>query len=101
MYDANQCNLSVWSYVLGVCAFVCMSITASYQCLQLLVFLVFSGEYQLDILINNAGIMFAPYNITVDGFEQTIASNYLGTSLCLFAVFILHRLNLSTSSLYY
>ncbi|KAK2140137.1 hypothetical protein LSH36_1471g00003 [Paralvinella palmiformis] len=35
-------------------------------------------EYQLDILINNAGIMFAPYNITVDGFEQTIASNYLG-----------------------
>ncbi|XOV94992.1 MAG: oxidoreductase [Bacteroidota bacterium] len=33
---------------------------------------------QLDLLINNAGIMMTPYKITEDGFENQLASNYLG-----------------------
>jgi len=33
---------------------------------------------QLDLLINNAGIMMTPYEITEDGFEQQLAANYLG-----------------------
>jgi NAD(P)-dependent dehydrogenase (short-subunit alcohol dehydrogenase family) len=33
---------------------------------------------RLDILINNAGIMGAPYRQTVDGFELQMATNHLG-----------------------
>lgn len=33
---------------------------------------------KIDILINNAGIMAAPYYLTVDGFESQFAVNYLG-----------------------
>ena len=33
---------------------------------------------QLDLLINNAGIMATPPGYTVDGFEQQFATNYLG-----------------------
>ncbi len=33
---------------------------------------------RLDVLINNAGIMAAPYSETVDGFENHFATNYLG-----------------------
>ena len=33
---------------------------------------------QLDLLINNAGIMMTPYEITEDGFESQLAANYLG-----------------------
>ncbi len=33
---------------------------------------------RLDALINNAGIMAAPYSETVDGFENHFATNYLG-----------------------
>ncbi|MFP4094056.1 MAG: oxidoreductase [Cyclobacteriaceae bacterium] len=33
---------------------------------------------QLDLLVNNAGVMMTPYRITEDGFEQQLAINYLG-----------------------
>jgi NAD(P)-dependent dehydrogenase (short-subunit alcohol dehydrogenase family) len=32
----------------------------------------------IDVLINNAGIMAAPYALTVDGFESQIGTNHLG-----------------------
>ncbi|MBC7867311.1 MAG: SDR family NAD(P)-dependent oxidoreductase [Gloeobacteraceae cyanobacterium ES-bin-316] len=43
----------------------------------------FAGEFlagydNLDLLINNAGIMMSPYKITQDGFEKQLATNYLG-----------------------
>lgn len=34
--------------------------------------------HRLDVLINNVGIMAAPYLETVDGFENHFATNYLG-----------------------
>jgi NAD(P)-dependent dehydrogenase (short-subunit alcohol dehydrogenase family) len=33
---------------------------------------------QLDLLINNAGVMQVPYERTADGFELTLATNHLG-----------------------
>jgi len=33
---------------------------------------------KVDVLINNAGIMAAPYSVTVDGFESQIGTNHLG-----------------------
>lgn len=36
------------------------------------------NEPAIHLLINNAGIMFTPYNITEDGFEIQLQSNYLG-----------------------
>jgi NAD(P)-dependent dehydrogenase (short-subunit alcohol dehydrogenase family) len=36
------------------------------------------GITKVDILINNAGIMAAPYALTVDGFESQIGTNHLG-----------------------
>jgi NAD(P)-dependent dehydrogenase (short-subunit alcohol dehydrogenase family) len=36
------------------------------------------GMDKVDILINNAGIMAAPYSLTVDGFESQIGTNHLG-----------------------
>jgi len=39
-------------------------------------------EYEkIDVLINNAGIIFHPYNKTVDGNEVTISTNYFGPFL--------------------
>ncbi len=39
----------------------------------------FRKEYKsLDVLINNAGIMMAPYNLTKDGFESQFGVNHLG-----------------------
>lgn len=43
----------------------------------------FADEYNsedkpLDILINNAGIMMPPYEVTEDGFESQLAANHLG-----------------------
>lgn len=32
----------------------------------------------IDVLINNAGIMAAPFSLTVDGFESQIGTNHLG-----------------------
>jgi nucleoside-diphosphate-sugar epimerase len=36
------------------------------------------GVDKADVLINNAGIMAAPYALTVDGFESQIGTNHLG-----------------------
>src|SRR5690349_23369478 len=36
------------------------------------------GVSQADLLINNAGIMAAPFGLTVDGFETQIGTNHLG-----------------------
>jgi NAD(P)-dependent dehydrogenase (short-subunit alcohol dehydrogenase family) len=36
------------------------------------------SEPQIDILINNAGVMMLPFNKTVDGFETHFGNNYLG-----------------------
>ncbi|MCV7301168.1 SDR family NAD(P)-dependent oxidoreductase [Mycobacterium barrassiae] len=33
---------------------------------------------QVDVLVNNAGIMAVPYALTVDGFESQIGTNHLG-----------------------
>lgn len=39
----------------------------------------FRQQYnKLDLLINNAGIMWPPYALTVDGFESQMGANYLG-----------------------
>ncbi len=39
----------------------------------------FNADYrQLDLLINNAGIMIPPYEKTVDGFESRFGTNHLG-----------------------
>jgi NAD(P)-dependent dehydrogenase (short-subunit alcohol dehydrogenase family) len=36
------------------------------------------GEQQLDLLINNAGVMVPPYTKSADGFELQLATNHLG-----------------------
>lgn len=33
---------------------------------------------KIDLLLNNAGIMFAPFKLTADGYESHFATNYLG-----------------------
>jgi NAD(P)-dependent dehydrogenase (short-subunit alcohol dehydrogenase family) len=39
----------------------------------------FKAKYdRLDVLLNNAGIMMAPYGTTEDGFEQQVGINHLG-----------------------
>jgi NAD(P)-dependent dehydrogenase (short-subunit alcohol dehydrogenase family) len=43
----------------------------------------FANQFQqhhhtLDLLINNAGIMMSPYQVTEDGFENQLATNYIG-----------------------
>lgn len=36
------------------------------------------NHHKLDLLINNAGIMMPPKNLTEDGFESQLGTNYLG-----------------------
>lgn len=45
---------------------------------------------KIDVLINNAAIMAAPYAVTVDNLEQQFATNHLGPSL--FTVLIKQQL---------
>lgn len=33
---------------------------------------------RLDVLVNNAGIMMSPYEVSEDGFENQLATNYIG-----------------------
>lgn len=40
--------------------------------------IVQSKYSKVDLLINNAGIMSTPFELTVDGFESQLAINYLG-----------------------
>jgi NAD(P)-dependent dehydrogenase (short-subunit alcohol dehydrogenase family) len=37
-----------------------------------------SGVEQVDVLVNNAGIMAVPHAVTADGFESQIGTNHLG-----------------------
>lgn len=37
-----------------------------------------AAESRLDVLINNAGVMFVPRTVSVDGFEMHLAVNHLG-----------------------
>ena len=39
---------------------------------------ILQSHDQLDLLINNAGIMMTPYQLTPDGFESQLAVNYIG-----------------------
>lgn len=41
----------------------------------------FSEEKQLNILINNAGVMVCPYGKTADGFEMQIGVNHMGKGM--------------------
>lgn len=39
----------------------------------------FQKQYKkLDLLVNNAGIMMSPFKVTEDGFENQLATNYIG-----------------------
>lgn len=40
-----------------------------------------SEEKQVNILINNAGVMVCPYGKTADGFEMQIGVNHMGKQI--------------------
>ena len=42
---------------------------------------MFQGESQLNILINNAGVMMTPYMKTEDNLEMQIGVNHFGNQL--------------------
>lgn len=51
---------------------------SSQKSVQIFADLVKQDYHRLDLLINNAGIMMTPKKITEDGFENQLATNYLG-----------------------
>eukprot|EP00062_Callorhinchus_milii_P021489 gi/632978263/ref/XP_007905811.1/ PREDICTED: retinol dehydrogenase 11-like isoform X2 [Callorhinchus milii] len=44
------------------------------------------GEEQINILINNAGVMMCPYSKTADGFEMQFGVNHLGTGVTVYSL---------------
>ncbi|GAB0095153.1 retinol dehydrogenase 13 [Sergentomyia squamirostris] len=50
----------------------------SFDCVRRFVKTIESKFSQIDILINNAGLMFHPFEKTVDGYEMHLQCNYLG-----------------------
>ena len=42
------------------------------------IFLLYLGYPRIDLLVNNVGVFFHPPQVTVDGFDVTFQSNYLG-----------------------
>lgn len=48
----------------------------------LLLCFFFPEEKQVNILINNAGIMMCPHSKTADGFEMQLGVNHLGEFYC-------------------
>ncbi|XP_011495426.1 PREDICTED: dehydrogenase/reductase SDR family member on chromosome X [Ceratosolen solmsi marchali] len=60
----------------------------------------FYNKYdKLDILINNAGVMFTPYKETIDGFEEQYGVNYLSHFLLTISLIPLLK-NAGTSEYY-
>jgi len=56
--------------------------------------MLLKNEPAIHILVNNAGIMLTPYQITEDGFEIQLQSNYLGHFLL--TLLLLPKMQLST-----
>ena len=54
---------------------------ASFESIRKFVKEVLSEEARIDILINNAGVMYCPYQKTVDGYETQFGVNHLGPFL--------------------
>ncbi|XP_059611082.1 retinol dehydrogenase 11 [Phlebotomus argentipes] len=50
----------------------------SFDCVRRFVKTLETKCSHIDILINNAGLMFHPYELTADGFEMHLQCNYLG-----------------------
>lgn len=50
-------------------------------------------EKQVNILINNAGIMMCPYSKTADGFEMQFGVNHLGKDFVILLYVQQHRFN--------
>ncbi|WP_017259586.1 oxidoreductase [Pedobacter arcticus] len=69
---------------------------SSQKSVRLFADLVKQDYHRLDLLINNAGIMMTPKKITEDGFENQLATNYLGH----FALtgYLLHLLKITENS---
>lgn len=45
---------------------------------------------KIDVLINNAGIMLHPFEITAEGFEIHLVTNYLGTKYFYISMLNIH-----------
>lgn len=52
--------------------------TSSLDCVRACATDLLARHDRCDLLINNAGIMMTPYQTSVDGFENQLATNYIG-----------------------
>lgn len=75
-----------------VCKLDLSSLTSVRECAKHLI----ATESRIDILINNAGVMFCPYTKTEDGNELQFQTNHLGHFL--FTLLLLPKLKDSESS---
>ena len=58
---------------------VCMELNlASFNSVRRFAHRILQTEPKIHILVNNAGVMFVPYQLTEDGYELTFAVNHLG-----------------------